>query len=365
VQSQCADGLERVSGLEATQLHILESISAGVINFDRSGRVTYINRAAREIFRVESEEVVGEEARDVFGGEEKFVSLVREALEEQRTRSRVELPVTLGRQRVLWLGISSSLLRDEAGDVDGATFIFTDITEVRQLQEEIATNERLAALGEMSAGIAHELRNSIGAILGFSRLLECQLDAGERSEVDLLKDIVRECRSMEGLLQQFLDFTKPPRLMIERVAVPEVVEDSLRLLEAKIAASGVSLETSYDRALPRIMGDPLLLRQAFSNVVQNAIEATRGGGRLNVSCYQRHETGEVTVRFEDTGVGISRENLERIFNPFFTLKDDGVGLGLSLVHKIISAHGGEVHVESEPEQGTRVVITLPVEEGER
>jgi PAS domain S-box-containing protein len=361
MRSQSVEDAHRASTLVGGHLDILESISSGVMNFDRAGRITYANRAAREIFSLKPGEALGRDAADVFCGEVRIINLIREALDEQRVRSRVELPVRLGGRREVWLGISTSLLRDAAGAVDGATFILSDITEVRRLQEEVATKERLAALGEMSAGIAHELRNSVGTILGFARLLECQLDPRPGRGAEPLGDIVRECKSMEGVLQQFLDFTKPAGLMPESVSVPEIVGEALRLLESRIADAGVSLECNSEPTLPPVMGDPLRLRQAFTNVAQNAIEAMAEGDRLVVSCYQRQATDRVTVRFADTGVGIAPENLERIFNPFFTLKDDGVGLGLSLVHKIVSAHGGEIHVESELGRGTTVVILLPVE----
>ncbi len=362
---------KRSQSLEEYQEYILGSISSGVISLKTDCTITVFNKTAQQIFGYGEEEVVGRRCHEVFGADTSLTLLAEEALRDQRVHSRLELDVTRRDGAVLWVGLGSSLLRGVDGGVVGLTFLLTDLTEIRRLQSQVMLKESLATLGQMSAGIAHEFRNSLGAILGFAKLLQKKIPETDPRAAHI-QNIIAEINSLEDTIKDFLAFSKPAHLHMSDVDLYALIEECVGLYSEALRERGVKVTMRLPGPHPILQADPLALKQACGNLVRNALEAMPGGGELTISCRTESGGGEgekrrrvVAVAFQDTGPGIPLEDRERIFTPFFTTKEKGTGLGLSLVQKAVLNHGGRVEVETTEGQGSTFTIYLPYGERRR
>jgi signal transduction histidine kinase len=262
------------------------------------------------------------------------------------------------------VGLASSVVRDARGEAAGVTFLLTDLTEVRRLQEQVTLQESLAKVGQLSAGIAHEFRNALGAILGFAKLLQKKLPQEDPRAVHV-QAIIEETNSLERTMRDFLAYARPARLQVGAVGVRELVEEALDPYRIPLQEARVALSCRHEVGELQIQGDRTALRQALGNLVRNALEAMPSGGRLDLVTRRPPEgpegdgAGPVEVRVEDTGEGIAPEDVARIFTPFFTTKERGTGLGLAQAQKAVVAHGGRIEVDSRPGAGTVFRIVLP------
>jgi two-component system, NtrC family, sensor histidine kinase HydH len=234
--------------------------------------------------------------------------------------------------------------------------LFRDMTETRRLEEEVARSRRLASLGSLAAGIAHEIRNPLSSIKGFATCFrERYRDNPEDREA--AEVMIREVDRLNRVITQLLEFARP--LTMERVpaSLTAVIRHALRMVEGEAKHKGIVIETDLAEA-GEIPLDADRMTQVFLNLYLNAIAAMDGGGVLRVSLTER-DAQAVRVTVADTGTGIPPDALPRVFDPYFTTRASGTGLGLAIVQKIVEAHGGEVHLESEPGRGTTAVILLP------
>ncbi len=348
---------ERVEDVESYTDNILRSVSSGVITLDREGHVTTFNLAAEQILGVASEAAVGRKIRDIFGPGSRLAAVAEEVQSEGRPLVRRELQLERD-GRPAWVGVSASLLRNRQNIVLGTTLVFSDLTEVHRLQEQVELKKQLAVLGEMSAALAHEFRNYIGTILGLSKLIQKQLAPGSGPH-RLVEGLVTEIGSMERLIDELLSFARPADLRREWC-------DLGRLLQGAGARVGLEalpgIKTVWDISptLPRLQLDRLLILQSLTNLFQNAVDAMPGGGELRISARVREGVPRATeIEIADTGVGIPPDQIDRIFLPFYTTKEKGNGLGLALVRKVILAHNGRLEVESRPGAGALFRILLP------
>lgn len=229
------------------------------------------------------------------------------------------------------------------------------LRELRQLEEELRRKDRLAALGEMSAGLAHEIRNPLGIIKSSAQVLKKSASGGEEVK-ELTSFIVEEVDRLDRVVSNFLDFARPRKLNLEEAKVGDIVERSLHLAEPRLSEGNIKIERDFGDNLPPIKVDSELLSQAFLNLIINAIESMSGGGRLTIKI--RSDWSYADVSFADTGVGLPEENLGKIFNPFFSTKDEGSGLGLAIVHRIVEAHNGTITVKSKIDQGSVFTVRL-------
>ncbi len=358
---------KRARDLESYQEYILGSISSGVISMKPDFTIVVFNRTAQQIFGLSEEEVLGRSSQEVFGENGEITILAEEALRLKRLHSRLELAVKRRDGTLVWIGLSSSLLRDEEGAIVGLTFLLTDLTEILKLREQVMLKESLATLGQMSAGIAHEFRNSLGTILGFAKLLQKKLPPDDPSSAHV-QAIIAECGGLEAVLRDFLAFAKPDTLHLTEVDLPGLVEDCLESHRQAIEAAGIRVSLKTPRHELFIPADPTVLKQAFVNLIRNACEAMPEGGELQVEVKGLGEEGYgrwVQVTIADTGPGIPEEDRERIFAPFFTTKEGGTGLGLALVQKAVVAHGGRVEVEGQVGKGSAFKVILPYGERRR
>ncbi len=337
---------EKATSIEAYNENILQSVPSGVISVDNDMKIKSINQAAERILSIVSKNVMGKQFNEVLN--EPLTTLIK----KHETVSRGEYAYITNDSRHIWLGITSSQLKNSEGEEIGFIFVFTDLTDIKALQSQVELKERLSQLGEMSAGISHELRNGMGVIAGYAKLLGKKIDPSNLATVDAIS---AEVRSMDRIISELLAFAKPSVLHTEQVQLNELVEETL----SSIVGENSAIEVSLNAAEPVSVNiDEVLIRQAVSNLFLNAIEAMPEGGRLDVTISSFQRKAEVSIK--DTGCGIPQNIIKKIFLPFYTTKEKGIGFGLALVQKIIVSHGGSIQAESEDGAGAVFRITLPV-----
>jgi len=361
----------RAETLERYQQAILGSLSSAVISFKPDLRIAVFNKTAGQIFGIDPAEAIGKSCVEVFGEGAEITAVAEEALRAGRIFSRLELAVRRRDGAVRRVGLSSSLLKDADGALVGLALMLTDLTEILQFQEQAAMRDSLAALGQMSAGIAHELRNSLGVIAGYAKLLQRTLPADDASRT-YLQEILSEITLLEATLRDFLAFARPAQFARVPVPVGGLIGETLEGFRQALGDGKVKPRIDLPQEALVVLGDANALRQALGNLIRNAIEAMPNGGELAVRARGRtFERGEpaaaqpavVEIVVEDTGPGIPQDDLGRIFTPFFTRKAGGTGLGLALVQKTVVALGGGVSVENREGGGARFTIRLPAAQG--
>ncbi|NWF51719.1 MAG: PAS domain-containing protein [Nitrospirae bacterium] len=335
---------DRALTIEGYNENILQSVPSGVMSFDENLKITKVNQTAEKIFEIKKEFAFGKYHTDVLN------SPITDLLNEKKIIERGEIAYTTPSGRKIWLGLNLSPLKDSDGKIIGQILVFTDITEIKALEAQMEFRSRLSSLGEISAGIAHELRNPMGVIAGYTKLLSKKVDVSLKPAVNA---IINEINVMNRIISDFLSFAKPAELNVSDVDLKAVIEKSIT--EVSKGREDIKTHIEIDK-LPLIKGDEVLLRQAFTNLIQNAIESMPAGGEI----YIRSSIGDsVELFISDTGPGIAENIIDKIFLPFFTTKEGGTGLGLSIVQKVIVSHGGNIFVESN-NKGTTFRIRLPI-----
>lgn len=336
---------EKAVRMEAYNENILQSVPSGVITIDNSLKIRSINQAAEKILGLDAEEVIDRNFTEVF--REPLSRLVA----NEKTVSREEHSYITGDKRHIWLGITTSQLKNAEGEKIGLIFVFTDLTDIKALQAQVEMKQRLSQLGEMSAGISHELRNSMSVISGYARLLARKADDSSRPTID---SILTEISDMDKIISELLAFAKPSVLHKEEVNLHNLINETVMSAAGGIDKVKVTFNSNESIS---IKADLVLLRQALSNLFINAVEAMPEGGSLDIDLSRNQNNAAISIR--DSGPGISDEIRQKIFLPFYTTKQEGTGLGLALVQKIIVSHGGRIEVEGGKGQGTTFIISLP------
>jgi len=353
---------ERARTIESYNENILRSVSSGVITFSPEGVITTFNDAAGRILRVTREDVIGKACAEVFGADSKVAGLLNRCLSTGDAITREEFELRLPKGGRIWIGVSTTLLKDHEGRLIGTTFVCTDLTEIKALQEQVEMRERMTVLGQMSAGIAHEFRNLMGTILGAAKLIARQTPKANPVH-ESIQTIIHGIADMDHLVTQFLNFARKTDPDLKLVDVEPWLKRVVEQVLEHVPPPHPDVEVTCLPDVPQICIDEVLMRQALGNLVQNAVEAMPGGGRLTVSAGLRPPLGRrraVEVRVSDTGAGIPQDRLGKIFLPFYTTKPKGTGLGLALVHKIVLLHNGRIEVESQEDKGTTFRISLPI-----
>jgi PAS domain S-box-containing protein len=357
---------DRMTAAEADAEHwrqtndlILESLTSGLVAFDSAGYITMFNHAAEGILGVPARGALGRTVSEVLGADDPLARLAGDLERRGRPASRAEMARTDARGETRWLGVSSSILRRGDGSDAGGILLFSDLTETKRLRDQMELKDRLSAVGEMAAGIAHEVKNSIHSIMGYANLLREDF-AGEESMA--ASGILTEVRSLEAMVKGVLEFSRPSTLVKTRASVNDVVRHAAAAVGETAGRAGVAIRVDAAEDLPPVEIDVEVMRRAFLNLALNAVEAMEDGGTLTISTRPAEATGEgVRVVFRDTGPGIPESERASIFTPFYTTKRDGSGLGLALVHKTITDHGGRLTLHSRVGVGTEFVIQLPPE----
>lgn len=335
--------------------NILANIRSGVIVIDNVGRVIRSNRAAQEILGLA--EPPDADYREIVGYEE-FGQIVESSLHRGISVFQREIAWQGSGETSIHLQVSTVPLLD-TGRITGLVVTFYDLSNIRRLERQLVLQDRLAALGRLSAGVAHEIRNPLGVIKGSAELLRKRF-GGLPEEEGLCDFILEEVARMSRVVSDFLNFARPPVPELEQIDINSVIRRCFQYLEHQDCSHHIRHEFDLSHNLPALRLDPSLFQQVLLNVFLNAHEAMPGGGTIRVRT-RRLSPREVSVEVEDTGVGIPRAELQHIFDPFFTLKDAGTGLGLSVVHQIVSSHGGRIEVDSREGMGTTFRLIFPVD----
>jgi len=342
-----------LSAVQQFNESVLQNMSDGLLVTGMEGRITLANRAASEILGYENLE--GRSIGEVMGDEE---IVVREGLERGLVVVRREVEVRKGDGGIVPLGMSVSPLRGEGGGIRGVVVVFSDMSEARRIEEERRRLDRLALLGEMSAVVAHEIRNPLAGIgAGVQHLAEKM--GREDARYESLEMIMRESERVNRIIEDILMISRPVRLHLAPCNVVEVIEEVLGRFEGKAESKGVKVSKYYSPVVPLVRGDGVKLGQALSNLILNGIEAMPDGGELRVMVTS--ERGHVEVEVRDRGLGIREEDRGKIFEPFWSRKPGGTGLGLAIARRIIEEHGGEIRVESEEGKGSVFIVRIPME----
>lgn len=351
-----------LSRLRAFHENIVHSISSGVFTTDERGCITSFNPAAQEATGYGFEEVCGRLWREVFNWHP--AQQEDERMLDRSANRRFEVECKRADGNRLILGMTLAPLHEQGAET-GLVGVFKDLTQIRDLEEEMRRKEWLASLGEMSAGMAHEIRNPLGALAGAMQMLRKDLQADETSR-HLMDIAIREAARLDGIITEFLQYARPPALNLGEADLNKVLAETLDLVQHEARTrTNITIATALtEGALPGQV-DQDQMKQVFWNLATNAFDAMPHGGRLMIATGCRNvdvggRKGEVVeISFHDTGEGIPRKNLDKIFLPFFTTKRHGSGLGLAAVHRIVDLHGGWIKVESEEGHGTRFVVCVP------
>ncbi len=332
---------------------VLDNMADGVVAADNTGKILVFNKAAEKLFGVNSDSVLGKTCRAVIPD----TSSIEETLRTGKPIEYEERSYSLGERDII-AGISTSIIHDTDGGVNTVVAVIKDLTEQRRVQEELQRREKLSAMGELAAGVAHEIRNPLNAIGVIAQRFAHEFSPREDEEEfhELVQTVRQEVQRVNEIIQQFLEFARPRPLTLGRVSLRELLQSEIKALESQAAHAGVHLELTVLRD-GDITVDVNRMQQVLLNLVQNAIEACAHGDRIDVTGAVERDRVVITVR--DTGKGIPAKHISKIFNLYFSTRSAGTGLGLSIVHQIISEHGGDITVESEEGTGTEFVITLP------
>jgi signal transduction histidine kinase len=334
-----------------------------VLAITRERDLALINDEAYRIFGLTPRRTdLGRPVAEVLRDHPEVVRVLNNVFDVHLLPNRVELRL---RPSGKVIGYTLALVRDDTGRVVGAAMFFKDLTRVEQLEERERLRDRLAAVGEMAAAIAHEVKNPLAGIEVMAGLLRRKIPAAPEAQA-VLTDIISEAKMANAIVQEVLEFVRPMRLQVERTGLAEAVKAAVQLAETKARRGEIALDVTLPEGLQEIQADQHQLAQLFTNLLMNAFEAMNGTGRVTVTAQPvRIDDGldgrdAVLVEFADDGPGMPQEVAEHVFDPFFTTKAQGSGLGLAIVRKIVDAHDGSIDLQTSPGQGTKIRVTLPL-----
>jgi len=344
-----------LSRIKAFSDNLVENMPIGLVAIDNHRKLTSLNHVAGFILSLSAAEVIGENATQVVP--EELLKLL-ENLDTEKGVVEKEIDCTVRQGKVIPLEVSATLLNDENGKFLGYVLLFKDLSEVRSLRKEIARSQRLASVGRLAAGVSHEIRNPLSSIKGFATYFkERYHDVPENQQISNL--MIQEVDRLNRVVGQLHEFSRPITVTKKPINVRTFLENSLKLIERQTSEANIKIQTRLDSEIDEILVDPDRINQVFLNLYLNAMESMKNGGNLNVWLLKNEEKDGIKIRVQDTGTGISEDDLTHIFDPYFTTKASGTGLGLAIAHNIIEAHDGEIKVDSRLGQGTTVTILLP------
>jgi len=343
------------SRVKAFSDSLVENMPIGLVALDRENKVIAYNAWAESILGRSAGEVIGRPAGEV------LPDTCREILGELQRSGRViekETECSVSTGKTVPLEVIATTLKEVGGRPQGSVVLFRDLTEVRQLKAEIARSQRLASIGSLAAGVAHEIRNPLSSIKGFATYFKGKL-RGDPEDSKTADIMIQEVERLNRVIRQLLDLSRPMEIEKKPTRLGPLIDHTVRLIEVHARKKKITVKTDVSPEAPAVSADPDRIKQVLLNLCLNAIEAMQAGGTLTLSL-SRHNEKMVRMDVSDTGAGISGDDLENVFDPYYTTKSSGTGLGLAIVHRIIEAHGGEIRVRSEAGQGTTFTILLPV-----
>ncbi len=352
-----------IASLEEIRQYVdrfFENIPSAIITVDNYGTITSINSVACQILDCDKNTVLGKNINDksISIKLEPVINLLKDGIEKEAVYIKHILKIKGSTNKEIPVMINTSIQKDSGGKLLGVIGAFRSLEEIKNFEESMVRAKNLASVGALSAGMAHEIRNPLTSIKGYAQFIKLELGESNPLNEDI-NIIINEVDRLNGILDRFLAFARPSQPKLESCNVNDIINDIVKLLSKDTLPKNIILKTELE-TLPDSSLDYEQIEQAVLNVAINALQAMKNGGTLTLSTHYNVIEKLVEISLADTGPGITNENLEDIFEPFYTTKPKGTGLGLAITSTIIESHKGFIEVKSVPEQGTQFIIKLPI-----
>ena len=333
---------------------IIQNMTDALVTTDKNGLITIFNKNAETLFSVKETDVLGNGFVDVLGNEFQFLE---ETLNEKGDINNIEVDYVDSKNTNKILLASTAKAYDKSGNIDSFTIVFRDITGVRNMERQVQQHEKMAAMGELASGVAHEIRNPLNAISMVAQRYKKEFKPTVKNEEydSMTEVLLTETNRVNNIIQQFLRFARPPKLNKTNIKINDLVKSIFAMVEPQCKSKGLEFEVKCD-CEEEVSLDIDLMKQVLLNILQNSIDAT-GKGKIKAMVFKKDNM--VVFEISDTGSGIPQDKLDKIFNLYFTTKPSGTGMGLSIVQQIVSQHNGNLKVESKEGKGTKFIIEIP------
>ncbi len=346
-----------LSRIKALSDNIVDNMPIGLIVLDTDSAIASFNNTAETLLHISGENIIGKPVEEKLP--EQFIKLINELRQNKRNIVK-ELEIDLEENGKIYLDINMSILEDGSGTLLGYILLFRDLSEVQELKKEVERSTRLASIGRLAAGVAHEIRNPLSSIKGFATYF------GERyrdipEDKDTAQIMVNEVERLNRVISQLLEFARPVNINKQTLDIKTVINHSAKMIERNAHEKDINIYVEIPSGIPHIAVDSDRMNQVFLNLFLNSIEAMDSGGELSITVNYDYAAEMMKIKVSDTGKGIAPHDIGNVFDPYFTTKQSGTGLGLAIVHRIIESHNGEIKVESDLKKGTDVTILLPLD----
>ncbi len=339
---------------------LVAKLPVGIIATDQQGRITTWNTAASEMTGIREEDASGKQPENILPDEFSVFFTKRdqdmEKIDNRQGREK-EISVTLNTKLQNFL-CHINAVQDDEMEYKGQVLLISNLTQLKALEKEMREHERLAAVGRMAAGVAHEVRNPLSSIKGLALLLKGKFETDSR-ESETAALLIQEVERMNRTVSELLSFARPASLELKEVSLKDLLDENIRLVSSDAQSGNVTIDLRAGSNLKSVLADRDRLNQVFINLLLNALQSMDKGGKLSVRAENSESGSSVIIHIRDTGCGIAPENMEQLFYPYFTTKDGGTGIGLAISQKIISDHGGSIKIDSVPDRGTSVTVEMP------
>ena len=339
--------------------NVVENMPNGLISIDAGGNIITVNNRAREIFDLTAKTTSGER-KELTNKVQTFTKPLLKSLQKEKTIVEQEMAYPSGDGGSIPLSVSAAKLISKDEEDLGAVFILRDLREINALQERVTTSERLAAIGSLAAGVAHEIRNPLSSIKGFAQFF-LKKNPPESTDHQYSEVMIQEVERLDRVITNLLDYANPKEPAQEQTSLTDIIHRSIALITDDAKAKKIDVTVEIEENIPPVKVDRDQITQVLLNIALNGLDAMKKGGKLTVRCFMDDEKKLVIVEIKDTGHGIPEEELSRIFDPFYTTKKTGTGLGLAIAHRIMENHGGTLSVKSTGTSGTTFRITVPAQ----
>jgi two-component system sensor histidine kinase HydH len=334
---------------------VVENMPIGLVALNAEGSIAAFNKTAEQVLHLPPSRVINKSPKDILP--QPISGLVDELKGEGGIIDReIDCPREGG--KTIPLDVTVFPLKGDANGHLGKVILFRDLTEIQNLKAEVERSRRLASLGRLAAGVAHEIRNPLSSIKGFATyFMDRYKDVPEDQKTAEI--MIQEVERLNRVITQLLEFARPMSLHKRPVSMPDIINHSLKMIERKAEEKKIKITVNISPEINEVSLDPDRMNQVLLNLYLNAVEAMPEGGTLTIELFPDRADNGISVVVSDTGIGINAEDAAHIFDPYFTTKTSGTGLGLAIVHRIVQAHAGEIRVDSEPNLGTSVTLNLP------
>lgn len=345
---------------QAMSAEVVGNLPLGLLTSDPKGNILTVNDTALALLNARESDPARVSFRDLSGID--WEGVIMELDKKGKILEREILLIT-PENKMTTVSLSAAVMHDEDGEFLGNLFILRDITDIKQLQAEAQRNDRLSALGNLAAGVAHEIRNPLSTVKGVATYLAKRMQPGGR-EHEAASTMIKEVDRLDRVVSELLEFARPGTLVTSETNLPDVVNRALRLADADLQAKDITVRIDAAPGFPLVFVNAERLAQALLNLILNSVQAMTPGGALTITLCPHPESNRFSVSVSDTGPGIPASAQALLFTPYFTTKSSGTGLGLAIVHQIIEGHGGNISVKSAPGAGAEFIISLPLKKPE-